>query len=115
MTKESMKQQYDELESEISRLAELASRHRAFIGSQEFKELSDLEAALAVSQYHQLEAYGRTLMMRAALLGGRLSDPDGERPSGNDETPAPEIIVPKPGEFRMGGGIKVGGTVVSEG
>ena len=115
MTKENMKLQYKELEDEITRLTEFSAKHRAFLASQDFKELSDLEATLAVTQHHQLEAYARTLMMRAALIGGRLSDPDGEKPSVNDETPTPVIITPERGEVSTSGGFKVGNTIITEG
>lgn len=115
MTKEQMKVQYDDLEREISHLTEVSVKLRAFIKSQEFKELSDLEATLVVTQHHQLEAYARVLTMRAALLGGRLADPDGERPACNDETPNP-IITPDPPQVSVSGrSVKVGNTIVTEG
>ena len=115
MTKENMKVQYKELEEEISHLTQVSMKLRVFLGSQEFKELSDLEATLAVTQHHQLEAYARVLTMRAALLGGRLADPDGDRPSCNDETPNP-IIVPDPPKVDVSGrSVKVGSTIVTEG
>lgn len=115
MTKENLKVQYKELEDELSRLAEVSSKLRIFIQSQDFKELSDLEATLAVTQHHQLEAYARVLTMRAALIGGRLSDPDGEKGSVNDETPAPEIFTPQSGEVVTGASVKVGDTIITEG
>ena len=115
MTKEQMKIQYDDLEREISHLTEVSVKLRVFIKSQEFKELAALEATLVVAQHHQLEAYARILTMRAALLGGRLADPDGERPSCNDETPSP-IITPDPPQVSVSGhSVKVGNTIVTEG
>lgn len=114
MTKENMKAQYDAIEKDLDYLKDVSLRLRAFINSQEFKELSDLEAALCVSEHHQLEGFARTLTMRAALIGGRLSDPDGERVYTNDETPNP-IITEAPGEFRTGHSVKVGGTIITEG
>jgi hypothetical protein len=115
MTKEQMKAQYDDLEREISHMTEVSVKLRAFIGSKEFKELSDLEATLAVTQHHQLEAYARVLTIRAALFGGRLADPDGEKPACNDETPNP-IIVPDPPQVSVNGrSVKVGNTIVTEG
>lgn len=109
-----MKLQYNELEKEISHLTEISTKLRAFIGSQSFKDLSDLEATLAVTQHHQLEAYARTLTMRAALFGGRLQDPDGEKIYTNDETPNP-LHMPDPPEFKTGHSVKIGNTIISEG
>ena len=114
MDKANMKTQLSELEEELSRLTETSVKLRLYIGSAEFKELSDLEATLAVTQHHALEAYARVLTMRAALLGGRLQDPDGERPSTNDETPNP-IIQPSAPEILANPGVKIGNTIVTEG
>lgn len=114
MTKETMKIQYKELEEELTHLTEVSMKLRIFLGSQDFKDLSDLEATLAVAQHHQLEAYARILTMRAALYGGRLQDPDGDRPTTNDETPNP-IITPEPAEFQTGHSVKVGNTLITEG
>lgn len=103
-----------ELEDELSHLTEQSMKLKIFLGSQDFKELSDLEATLAVTQHHQLEAYARILTMRAALLGGRIQDPDGDRPYANDETPNP-IITPDPPSFQTGPSVKIGNTIISEG
>lgn len=113
MTKENMTVMYKELEDQLAQLTEISVKLRVFMQSQDFKELSDLEATLAVSQHHQLEAYARTLTMRAALIGGRLQDPDGDRPYSNDETPNKVITPPAP-EFSMGAGTKVGNTIITE-
>lgn len=112
MNKENMKLQYKELEDELSALTATSMKLRIFMNSQEFKELSDLEATLVVTQHHTLESYARVLTMRAALLGGRLQDPDGERPYANDETPNP-VITPDPPEFTTEHGTKIGSTVVT--
>jgi len=114
MDKENLKVQYKEIEEELSHLTSISMKLRIFMQSQEFKDLSDLEATLAVTQHHQLEAYARVLTMRAALIGGRLQDPDGDRPSTNDETPNP-LITPEPKEFNMGHSVKVGNTIITEG
>ena len=114
MKKEDMKRMYDEIEAELSRLTEVSMRLRMFIQSQDFRDLSDLEATLTVSQHHQLEAYARTLTMRAALLGGRLADPDGEKISVNDETPSKVIEPPEP-VIATGKAVKVGNTIIQEG
>ena len=115
MTKENMKVMYKELEDELSHLTEVSTKLRIFIGSQDFKDLSDLEATLAVTQHHQLEAYARVLTMRAALIGGRLADPDGESTTVNDETPN-KVIVPDKPEFTVSGkSVKVGNTIITEG
>lgn len=114
MTKEHMKVQMKEFEEELSHLTEQSMKLKIFLGSQDFKELSDLEATLAVTQHHQLEAYARVLTMRAALLGGRMQDPDGDRPYANDETPNP-LVTPDPPEFKSGPSVKIGDTIVSEG
>lgn len=114
MTKEDMKQQYDLIEKDIEALKEISLRLRPFMQSQEFKELSDLEAALCLAEHHQIESLARVLIMRAALIGGRLSDPDGDRVYANDETPNP-IITEAPGEFHTGHSVKVGGTIITEG
>ena len=114
MTKESLKVQYKELEDELSHLTEVSTKLRIFMGSQDFRDLSDLEATLAVTQHHMLESYARVLTMRAALIGGRLADPDGDRPIGNDETPNP-IVTPDPPDFSMGKSTKIGNTIITEG
>lgn len=115
MTKEVMKIYYKELEDEISHLRDVSMKLRVFLASQDFKDLSDLEATLAVSQHHQLEAYARTLTMRAALYGGRLADPDGEKQVTNDETPNP-LVKPEPPEMNTSGtAVKVGSTIITEG
>lgn len=114
MTKENLKVQYKELEDELSHLTEISTKLRVFIGSQDFRELSDLEATLAVTQHHMLESYARILTMRAALIGGRLADPDGDRPASNDETPNP-LVTPDPPDFSTGRSVKIGNTVVTEG
>lgn len=114
MTKETMQVQYKEIEKELEHLTEVSMKLRIFIQSQDFRDLSDLEATLAVAQHHQLEAYARVLTMRAALLGGRLQDPDGERTSVNDETPNKVITPPAP-EVVTGKSVKVGDTLISEG
>lgn len=114
MTKESLKVQYKEIEDELSHLTTISTKLRIFMSSQDFRDLSDLEATLAVTQHHQLEAYARVLTMRAALIGGRLADPDGDRPVGNDETPNP-IVTPEPAEFQTGPSVKVGNTIITEG
>ncbi len=115
MTKENMKLQLKKLEDHLSALTEVSRDLRIFIHSQDFKELSDIEATLAVTQHHQLEAYARTLTMRAAFIGGRLQDPDGERPSVNDETPNPIITKPESHEINLNHSVKVGGTIITEG
>lgn len=114
MTKENLKAQYDAIEKQLSDLTEVSTRLRVFIGSQDFRDLSDLEATLAITQHHMLESYARVLTMRAALIGGRLSDPDGEKVSVNDETPNP-IVTPDPPELVTGNSVKVGDTVITEG
>ena len=114
MTKEHMNVQMKEIEDELSHLTEQSMKLRIFMGSQDFKELSDLEATLAVTQHHQLEAYARILTMRAALIGGRLQDPDGDRPYSNDETPNP-IITQDPPSLHTGPSVKIGNTIISEG
>jgi len=114
MTKETLKVQYKELEDELSHLTEVSTRLRVFISSQDFRELSDLEATLVVAQHHAIETYARMLTMRAALIGGRLADPDGDRPVGNDETPNP-IMTPYTPEISIGKSAVVGNTIITEG
>ena len=114
MTKENLKIQYKELEDELSHLTSVSAKLRVFMASQDFRDLSDLEATLAVTEHHMIESYARVLTMRAALIGGRLADPDGDRPSVNDETPNP-IMTPEPREVQMKPGFKVGDTIITEG
>jgi len=114
MTKETLKAQYKELEDELSHLTEVSTKLRVFMASQDFRDLSDLEATLAVAQHHTIETYARMLTMRAALIGGRLADPDGDRPVGNDETPNP-IVTPDPPDFSTGKSTRVGNTIITEG
>lgn len=114
MTKETMKVQYKEIEDELSHLTEVSTKLRVFMASQDFRDLSDLEATLAVAQHHMIESYARVLTMRAALYGGRLADPDGDRPVGNDETPNP-IVTPDPPDFSTGRSAKIGNTIITEG
>lgn len=115
MTKDAMRVYYDQLEQEINHLSEESMKLKIFMNSDDFKGLSDLEATLAVTQHHQLEAYARVLMMRAALFGGRLQDPDGCKETVNDETPNPIVTeAPKP-EMQMGHSVRVGNTIITEG
>ena len=115
MTKDAMKLQYDRLEKEIEHLSEESMQIKLFINGDDFKGLSDLEATLAVTQHHMLESYARVLMMRAALFGGRLQDPDGTKTTVNDETPNPIVTEPPRPEVQTGRSVRVGDTVITEG
>lgn len=114
MTKEEMKVQMKDLEEQIGYMAQQAAKLAAFIKSDAFRGLPDLDATLVIQQNHLIAAYYRTLNMRAALIGGLLKDPDGDRAFVNDETPN-KVIVHVGGSIDTRQGHAVGNTIIQEG
>ena len=114
MTKEEMKVQMKDLEEQIGYMAQQAAKLAAFIKSDTFRGLPDLDATLVIQQNHLIAAYYRTLNMRAALIGGLLKDPDGDRAFVNDETPN-KVIVHVGGSIDTRQGHAVGNTIIQEG
>lgn len=114
MNKEQMKARLNDLEEQISYMTVQAAKLAAFIKSPEFRGLPDIEATLVIQQNHLIAAYYRTLTLQAALLGGMLQDPEGDKAFVNDETPSP-VLDRVEGEINTNTGHAVGNTIIQEG